>query len=218
MPLITDLHDAFTSMEGGDDKVFAEGITAAVQKSFEMGKLVATVYNGSCSLGVSSGTVAATTSTIDASGSRGDCYDIIIKQCDKMKKDAEDAVTNEDTSFKASDDDLMVEITKGISAMVTGAKITEVLSGTVVPPSVPPPTVPAAGTGEGAFDDPGKSALETALKLIPPTMGAVPGGDMILATGMGTAILAYFATCIANMDGQGALAGLSGTNVMVGNL
>jgi len=213
MSLAADLKDVFDSMQSleddgdefGRDKAFAEGVTSAVQTSFEMGVCVS-VYSEAASVSTVPGTFK-----IDASESRKDCYDIILNHCKQMREDAVVAVD------PLADDKLMMAVVDGISAMVTGAELTEDIAGTTDWDDT------VTGSATGNFNDAvGKPALLVALKLIPVSMPPVPGlGDSLLANGLAGAIageVGYFSSCMTQMQGDGAYSFLLGTGLMTGNM
>jgi len=209
MSLYNDLVTVFQQMKtnsDGDNHIFSDGIIEAVRASLESGDTTGTTYNGTCSLGTSAGTVTSTSSAIDGSANEQDAKDLLYSVLEGMNINP----IGDDTVWAQG-------VTDAISLLIAGTTITEVLAGTVVPPVTPPPTVPAAGTGEGTLDDSiPVEPLYAALILIPAAMGTT-GDDTILASMMSAAILIYFAAIICNFEGQGALAGLTGTNTMVGN-
>jgi hypothetical protein len=202
--------NVFNNMEAasdGNELTFAQGIMTAIANSFTTGSTVGTVYLGACSLGTSPGTVASTSSTISAAAGTPTAISGLNTACNNMEAAAD-----------GSDAPWIDAVVNGCTAIVTAANnVTEVLAGTVIPPSTPPPTVPAAGSAMGTFVDAApKTALKTALTAIPAAMGTT-GDNSILANGIATAVLTYFAAMIYNGSGSGPLAGLTGVGAMVGN-
>jgi hypothetical protein len=196
----------------------AEGITQSVQASLESGSPTLGVYSGQASTGTSPATVLTVSGSISASGSRSQCKSKILSVIDGM------------STGELQNDDWAEGLAEAIDLMTKNAQVNENIAGTVIPPAVPPPTIPFAGTASGNLVTTAvKSALVNGFKSIPNLMLQNTGSsdnpnypnatNEFYAQQISTFILTYFLGCSLSMTGSGGDSGLtSSSGKMVGNI
>lgn len=199
--LENDLKKVFKDMkdagEDASDDDFADGIAAAC-KAFGESGTVTTTDVGTVSAGVFTGAGTGTLSLDDSLMASP-----IKSACSSMKNMTE-----------GGDNVLATAIGNALFAMTSAGEVNTNVTGTAIPPSPPPPTVPVAGTAKGTITcvpAPVISGLQSAYNSM---KNMTEGGDDFLASQMAILINTYFASGIIATQGSGALAGSVGTGAI----
>lgn len=193
--LQSDLLSVFQSMTDGDDSVFSDGVAQAL-KNFVNSGTPSTTDAGTIPTGAFTG--ASTGGTITADDSA--CAQIIASAFTFMRN-------NEN----GGDDYLADKIAEGLQRMTDDAVVTTSVSGTTVPPSPPPPTIPTAGTAKGGITCV-TTAVASGLKAVFSAMKEMSsGGDAYFASQMASLVNACLLAGVVSTQGQGNLAGSTGT-------
>jgi len=193
--LESDILEVFQSMTDDDDKVFSEGISAAVKNFAESGG-IATADAGTVSAGVYAGAGSGGI-TVDASVSE----QIIHAACVVMRN-----MTTGGNTY------LAMQIAAGIHAMILTGEVETDVTGQVTPPGGLPVALngSAAGTMTGV-----PLPMQTAFANAYDAMDSMEsGGDEYMAAQMATAINTYMTTAVVATSGSGALSGSVGAGAM----
>lgn len=196
--LQSDLEDVFSSMNSDDDSVFANGLSEAFMNFVNSG-VPSTTDSGTISAGTFTG--ASTGGSLSASDSA--CASIITQAFSYMK-----------SHESGGDDYLAGKIAEGLKKMTDDTVVITSVSGTAVPPSPPPPTVPVSGTAKGTITC-DTATLETNLKSVFSSMKSMQsGGDAYFAQKLAEEVYNCLKSGVISTNGQGALAGSSGSGTV----
>lgn len=183
---------------------FAKGISEALV-DYVSGGLVTTSDSGTVSAGSFMGAGSGTLSV--RSGSEGEesawsgCAKIIKDACDKMAKDGEDGK-------EVSDDFLAEKLGEGIQKMADDGEVKTTVTGQVTTPSGA--VSPLGGTAKGTISV-DSSSVVTALKSLFASSGFSDSG---FASGLANAVDTMYKAGQISTDGQGAVAGSSGSGAI----
>lgn len=188
------------SKPNATSEFFAKGISEAFV-DYVSGGVVSTQDSGTVSAGSFSG--AGTGSLSVESGyeetegevSWSGCAKIIKDACDKMHSDGEDA----------SNDYLAEKLAEGIQKMADDGEISTTVMGQVTTPSGAVSSLGGSAKGTISVDS---SSVETALKSLFASSGFSDAG---FASGLATAVDTMYKAGQVSTDGQGAIAGSSGS-------
>jgi hypothetical protein len=190
-----DLLSAFQSMNNGDNTVFSQKISAAVDKYAESGS-IATTDAGAIPAGAFTGAGVGKIAC-DASI----CEKIIIAACNAMN-----------TMREGGDVYLAAQLALGIHSMVSAGKVETDVTGVVVPPGSSP--VPMNGKATGAMTGVPAPMQAAFLAAFNAMGGMTSGGDSYMAQQMAAAVDAYLKAAAVNTQGTGPLAGSVGAGKM----
>lgn len=196
--LINDLKKVFSDMESNDD--FANGIAKACKDFGESGTVV-TVDVGAVSSGAFTGSGSGSLSLSDSLMSSP-----IITCCESMNN-----------MIDGGDTLLANAIGNGLLAMTTAGSVkTNVVGTTISPTGSPVP--PTSGTAEGKIvcqNAPVISALISCFKdMKDKAHNNGFSGDKHFAEKMADCVSAYFISGVITTNGQGALAGATGSGTI----
>lgn len=191
------------SKPNATSEFFAKGISEALV-DYVSGGVVSTQDSGTVSAGSFSG--AGTGSLSVESGyeetegevSWSGCAKIIKDACDKMHSDGEDA----------SNDYLAEKLAEGIQKMVDDGEVSTTVMGQVTTPSGAVSGLGGSAKGTISVDS---SSVETALKTLFASSGFSDSG---FASGLATAVDTMYKAGQVSTDGEGAIAGSSGSGAI----
>jgi hypothetical protein len=191
-----DLLAAFRSMTDGDNKVFSEKVSKAMDDYTETGT-INTTDAGAVSAGAFAGSGNGDNTTDDSI-----CEKIVYAACNAMS-----------TMTAGGNAYLAEQLALGIHSMVIRGDIKTNVTGTVVPPGSSP--VPMSGTAKGTQMSTAMAAMQASFLAAFTAMDAMTeGGDEYMAQQIATAVDVYLKSAIVNTQGQGPLAGSVGVGAM----
>jgi hypothetical protein len=193
--LQSDFLDAFKSMTDGDDTVFADEVSAVVDKYAESGSIT-TIDSGSIPAGKFSG---AGTGKITCDAAI--CKNIIYTACMEMQN-----VLSGDNAYLAA------QLASGIHGMVSDGQVRTNVTGTAIPPGSP--SVPTSGNATGAMMGVLAHMQADFLSAFTAMDAMVENGDQYMAQQMAAAVDAYLKAAVVNTQGSAKLAG----SVGIGNM
>ena len=129
------------------------------------------------------------------------CAKIIKDACDKMAQDGKDGKS-------VSDDYLAEKLAEGIQKMADDGEVNTTVSGQVTTPSGAVSVLGGSAKGTISVDS---SSVETALKTLFSASGFSDAG---FASGLATAVDTMYKAGQVSTDGQGAIAGSSGSGAI----
>lgn len=192
--LQSELYSVFSSMTDGDNHKFSKGISNSFKNFVDSGT-PQTTDTGSIPIGTFTGASVSGSMTSDSSG----CEGIIQTACEAMVDGSKD------------NDYLAEKIAKGLQDLTDRTEVLTSVSGSTVPPSPPPPTIPTSGSAKGGIDC-DTSPVEAGLKACFSAMvDMTEGGDMYFASELARLTYTCLTSGIVNTDGVGNLAGSKGT-------
>ena len=196
--LQSDFEAVFNSMTDGNEDTFPNGISAAVV-TFVSGGVVSTTDAGTVSGGTYAGNGTGKL-TVTASA----CAAIIKKACTAMK-----------TMTSGGDNYLAEEMGKGFKKMADDGVVTTTVTGVLTPPSPATPISPYGGTAKGTISC-SETTLVTKLKALFQKMYNQReqegfDGDKEFAKVLANEINSFYTSGTISTDGQGNIAGSSGS-------
>lgn len=199
--LQSDFEAVFESMTDGNEDTFPNGISAAVV-TFVSGGVVSTTDGGTVSGGTYAGSGTGKL-TVTASA----CAAIIKAACTAMK-----------TMTSGGNDYLAEEMGKGFKKMADDGVVTTTVTGTLTPPSPATPISPYGGAAKGAISC-SETTLVTKLKALFQKMYNQReqegfDGNKEFAKVLANEINSFYASGTISTDGQGNIAGSSGSGAI----
>lgn len=199
--LQSDFEAVFASMTDGNEDTFPNGISAAVV-TFVSGGVVSTTDGGTVSGGAYSGSGTGQL-TVTASA----CAAIIKTACTAMK-----------TMTSGGDDYLAEEMGKGFRKMADDGVVTTTVTGVLTPPSPATPVSPYGGGAKGTISC-SETSLVTKLKALFQKMYNQReqkgfDGNKEFAKVLATEINSFYTSGTISTDGQGNIAGSSGSGTI----
>ena len=196
--LQSDFEAVFNSMTDGNEDTFPNGISAAVV-TFVSGGVVSTTDAGTVSGGTYAGNGTGKL-TVTASA----CAAIIKKACTTMK-----------TMTSGGDNYLAEEMGKGFRKMADDGVVTTTVTGVLTPPSPATPISPYGGAAKGTISC-SETTLVTKLKALFQKMYNQReqegfDGNKEFAKVLANEINSFFTSGKISTDGQGNIAGSSGS-------
>ena len=196
--LQSDFEAVFESMTDGNEDTFPNGISAAVV-TFVSGGVVSTTDAGTVSGGTYAGSGTGKL-TVTASA----CAAIIKKACTAMK-----------TMTSGGDNYLAEEMGKGFRKMADDGVVTTTVTGVLTPPSPATPISPYGGATKGTISC-SETTLVTKLKALFQKMYNQReqegfDGNKEFAKELANGINSFYTSGTISTDGQGNIAGSSGS-------
>lgn len=196
--LQSDIEDVFESMTDGNEDTFPNGISAAVV-TFVSGGQVSTQDAGTVTGGTYSGSGTGKL-TVTASA----CAAIIKAACTAMK-----------TMTSGGDDYLAEEMGKGFKKMADDGVVTTTVTGVLTPPPPATPISPYGGAAKGTISC-SEATLVSKLKLLFKKMYNQReeegfDGNKEFAKELANEINSFYTSGTISTDGQGNIAGSSGS-------
>lgn len=191
-----DLSDCFEAMTDGDNRRFSQGMARAFKDFVESGVPV-TTDTGTIPIGTFTGASTEGSMTSDGSG----CEDIIYRACEDMNGMRDGG----------GGDHLARKIAEGLQDLTDGTVVNTSVSGVAVPPSPPPPSIPAAGKAQGGIDCVTKPVEEGLRACFSAMVNMAEGGNEYLAETLSTLVNSCLMSGVVSTDGLGNLAGSKGS-------
>lgn len=194
------------SKPNATSEFFAKGISEALVSYVGTGA-VTTQDSGTIPAGSFEGAGSGKLSVESGYKKEGDvvtwsgCAKIIKEACDKMAQDGKDGKS-------VSDDYLAEKLAEGIQKMADDGEVNTTVSGLVTPPSGSAFTTGGSAKGTISVDS---SSVETALKTLFSSSGFSDSG---FASGLATAVDTMYKAGQVSTDGQGTIAGSSGSGTI----
>jgi hypothetical protein len=195
--LTDDLLAAFRSMTDGDNKIFSEKVSKAMDNYTETGT-INTTDSGAISAGTFVGKGSGNNTTDDSI-----CEKIVYAACNAMN-----------TMTAGGNAYLAARLAIGIHSMVIQGEVKTNVIGTVTPPP-PGSPFPMSGMAKGNQVSTAMAAMQASFLAAFTTMDAMTeGGDEYMAQQIATAVDVYLKSAVVNTQGQGPLAGSAGVGAM----
>lgn len=199
--LQSDFEDVFESMTDGNEDTFPNGISAAVV-TFVSGGVVSTTDAGTVSGGTYAGSGTGKL-TVTASA----CAEIIKKACTAMK-----------TMTSGGNDYLAEEMGKGFRKMADDGVVITTVTGVLTPPPPATPVSPYGGAAKGSISC-SEATLVSKLKALFQKMYNQReqegfDGNKEFAKVLATEINSFYTSGTISTDGQGNIAGSSGSGAI----